>query len=203
MLSTDHFLVKGAYNLADLPTEALNCEEVQLICSSPTFPDQYWLQRWIHLIRTSPHTPRVPPDVCHITTPLIVTAWRHLLLGHPHRDLVHFLLTELSQGFRLGYTQTTSTLKSARRNMHSALLVPKLSISTCLLSWLNTGSWVPIQNRHSLRLTSADLGLYQKGTSLTNGGELLICPIPKVGVSMTVSPKSSVQCRTLQLTMHR
>ena len=43
MLSTDHFLVEGAYNLADLLTEALNCEEVQPVCSSPTFPDQYWL----------------------------------------------------------------------------------------------------------------------------------------------------------------
>jgi len=119
-------ILEGAYNLADLPTEALNCEKVQPIYSSPTFPDQYWLQRWIHLIRTSPHTPRVPPDACHITTPLIVTAWRHLLLGHSHRDLVHFLLTELSQGFRLGYTQTTSTLKSARRNMHSALFHPEV-----------------------------------------------------------------------------
>ena len=117
MLSTDHFLVEGAYNLADLPTEALNCEEVQPICSSPTFPDQYWLQRWIHLISTSSHTPRVL---------LIVTAWQHLLLGHSHRDLVHFLLTGLSQGFRLGYTQTTSTLKSASCNMHSALLHPEV-----------------------------------------------------------------------------
>ena len=45
--------------------------------------------------------------------------------------------------------------------------------------------------------------LYQKGTSLTNGGKLWICLIPKVGASTTVSPKSSVQCRTLQLTMHR
>jgi len=196
-------IMEGAYNLADLPTEALNCEEVQPVCSSPTFPDQYWLQRWIHLIRTSPHTPRVPPDACHITTPLIVTAWRHLLLGHSHRDLVHFLLTELSQGFRLGYTQTTSTLKSARRNMHSALFHPEVVDQYLPAQLAEHQLWVPIQNRHSLRLTSVDLGLYQKGTSLTNGGELWIRPIPKVGASTMVSPKSSVQCRTLQLTMHR
>lgn len=126
MLSTDHFLMEGAYNLADLPIEALNCEEVQPICSSPTFLDQYWQQGVDPPHKGFPahskgSTRRLPHH-----HPTHVTAWRHLLLGHSHRDLVHFLLTGLSQGFRLGYTQTTSTLKSARHNMHSALLRPEV-----------------------------------------------------------------------------
>lgn len=110
----------------DLPSEVLNSSEVQSPSSAPAPSDMYWLQKWTHLISTPLLTPKVPPDACHITTPLIVTAWRQLLLSHPHRDMVHFFLTGLSQGFRLGYCQAGSTLKSAKRNMHSALQHPEV-----------------------------------------------------------------------------
>ena len=118
--------MEGVYPLVDLPSEALVGNEVHPSSGTPTPPDQYWLQEWSRLIGTIPPPPRVPPEACHITTPLIVTAWRQLLLGHPHRDLVHFLLSGLSHGFRLGFSPTGSTLKPARRNMQSALLHPEV-----------------------------------------------------------------------------
>lgn len=65
--------------------------ESQLFQASPTHTDVTWLQQWSCLIAT-PAPPRVPLAACAIITPLISSVWRHLLISHPHRELLLFLL---------------------------------------------------------------------------------------------------------------
>ena len=64
----------------------------------------------------------MPPQACHITTPLIPPAWCCLLFSHPDRALVRFFIEGITQGFRIGHCPSLSSLKSARKNMKSALL---------------------------------------------------------------------------------
>ena len=123
-----------------------------------------------HLIGIIPPPPRVPPEACHITTPLIATAWRQLLLGHPHRDLVHFLLSGLSHGFRLGFSTPGSTLKPARRNMQLALLHPEVVDKYLLAEMAEHRVMGPYPKSAIPGHMSADLGSSQKGTRPTSGG---------------------------------
>ena len=94
--------------------------------AGPTVLDWHWLKKWTALVSGAPHHPMVPLEARRITTPLIVTVWRQFLLGHPDQDLVYFLLTGIAQGFRIGYNCTGNPLKSATRNMHSALRHPEI-----------------------------------------------------------------------------
>ena len=64
----------------------------------------------------------MPPQACHITTPLIPPAWCCLLFSHPDRALVRFFIEGITQGFRIGHCPSLSLLKSARKKMKSALL---------------------------------------------------------------------------------
>ena len=79
-----------------------------------------WLHHWVQITEGAPDTPQVPPEACAVTTPLVFSAWRHMLISHPHRSLVHFFLQGTSRGFRVGYNSPSSALKSARQNMNSA-----------------------------------------------------------------------------------
>ena len=94
---------------------------------SPTFLDSYvWLSKWCVHIAPSLQTPVVPPQACNITTPLAVSAWRNFLISHPHRDLAHFFLKGIMQGFRIGFTYGDSPPISARRNLQSASEHPEV-----------------------------------------------------------------------------
>ena len=68
----------------------------------------------------APDTPCVPPEACKVTTPLVFSAWRYMLISHPHRPLVHFFLQGLTAGFRVGFNSSSTTLRSAKRNLKSA-----------------------------------------------------------------------------------
>ena len=69
---------------------------------------------------------KVPQEACAITTPLVFTAWRHLLIAHPNRDLTHFFLQGIAAGFRIGYNPPSESLKPSKRNMQSALQHPEV-----------------------------------------------------------------------------
>ena len=54
-----------------------------------------------------------------VFTPLHVDRWESLLVQHPDRDYVDYILTGIKEGFRVGF-EDVAPLSSARRNMHSA-----------------------------------------------------------------------------------
>ena len=70
--------------------------------------------------------PRVPLSACQINSPLSVSGWRYLLRGYPNQDLVHFFLSGISEGFRIGYTYKEFTCKSAQTNLFGALSHPEI-----------------------------------------------------------------------------
>ena len=67
-------------------------------------PDSDWIQRWQAQVASAHSAPQVPSAACNITTPLLLSGWCLLLKGYPHRDMVHFVLNGISEGFRIGFT---------------------------------------------------------------------------------------------------
>ena len=49
-----------------------------------------------------------------------------MLVDHPNRSLVQFVLQGLCQGFRIGFTKLPESLKSARRNLEGAQQRPQV-----------------------------------------------------------------------------
>ena len=99
-------------------------------------PDAVWLNNWCeYLSKIPPLPPLVPPSACAISTPLAVSAWRNLLISHPNRKLIHFFLSGITQGFRVGFDHVNCPLSSSKRNLHSAAEHPEV-INEYLLSEL-------------------------------------------------------------------
>ena len=61
-----------------------------------------------------------------ITSPLIPENWKSFLVEHPDKSLVKFFLAGITLGFRIGYCNPQSSLKSARRNLDCALQHPEV-----------------------------------------------------------------------------
>ena len=79
-----------------------------------------WIRDWTTHLSGISDTVLVPPEATAITTPLDLTQWKNSLSEHPNTPLVHFFISGISQGFRLGFNNPSSSLKSARKNMISA-----------------------------------------------------------------------------------
>ena len=69
----------------------------------------------------SPTMPIVSAVAQAISTPLDLSAWCYFLHGHPDRDLFHFFLQGISEGFRIGFNYHHTTLKAARKNLACAI----------------------------------------------------------------------------------
>ena len=80
---------------------------------------QEWLQRWLQAIHGAPLQRQVPPAASAITTPLVMSAWRTMLISHPQPPLVHFFLHGISTSFRIGCNLPSIALQSAK-NIRSA-----------------------------------------------------------------------------------
>ena len=61
-----------------------------------------------------------------VSTPLDLSAWCYFLRNYPDRDLVHFFLQGLSEGFRVRFDYEHTILKSSRQNLSSAILHPSI-----------------------------------------------------------------------------
>ena len=82
-----------------------------------------WLPLWRQQIQLNPVNIQVPPAACRVTPPLNPDVWQHMLASHPD-DLIKFFIEGVTEGFWIGFNYQCTTLKPARKNMHSANLHP-------------------------------------------------------------------------------
>ena len=68
----------------------------------------------------------VPPEATSITTPLHPKEWKRLLCEHPDRPLIHYFISSLTHGFRVGFKNLPSKLRSAYKNLAGALEYPQV-----------------------------------------------------------------------------
>ena len=67
----------------------------------------------------------LPGAITEIRTPLIAKAWENALQCHPDSDFKHYILSGITNGFRIGFNRRQQ-LRSSRRNMLSALNNPEI-----------------------------------------------------------------------------
>ena len=79
---------------------------------------------WGQLTASAPTRPCIPETACVISTPLISVNWSCALDTYPNRGLVDFFIQGITQGFRIGFSYDSQTLKMAKRNLEGALSHP-------------------------------------------------------------------------------
>ena len=95
--------------------------------SSPSTTDyRTWLPNWIELCSKSPQTAKVPPLACNICTPLDYSAWGYFLQVEANKELTHFFLKGISQGFHVGFDYENCILQSATKNLQCAYNHPQV-----------------------------------------------------------------------------
>ena len=62
----------------------------------------------------------VPLTASSVHTTLRASAWHSMLVSHPDRSLVQFMLDGICKGFYIGFTKPPSSLKAARSNLEGA-----------------------------------------------------------------------------------
>ena len=85
-----------------------------------------WIRDWMGHLTGVSSSILVPSGATAITTPLVQVQWQRYLSNHPNNTLVNFFISGISQGFRLGFNRPLSQLKSARKNLSSAVLHPEV-----------------------------------------------------------------------------
>ena len=93
---------------------------------TPHLSYELWLQEWAKYLNNAPVEPTIPLSASQICTPLIRKSWSRHLQNHPNQELVHFFLSGISQGFRIGSSRKTSTLLSAGKNLQGAISHPEV-----------------------------------------------------------------------------
>ena len=81
--------------------------------------DADWLAQWSQLLDKMPPTVHVPCEsmrrCSHLHTSGFFSAWRHLLIAHSNRALIHLFLQGITRGFRIGFGPPYLTLKSSKK----------------------------------------------------------------------------------------
>ena len=85
----------------------------------------------------------LPVECCHITTPLNVQQWLQLLVHHPDKQLCKYIISGITQGFRIGFNRNATQLQSAQANMTSAHLNPD-PVDSYLTEEITAGRIVPV-----------------------------------------------------------
>ena len=101
-----------------------------------------WSQQYI------PYAVYLPDNCLHIVSPLVPEMWSSLLVEHPDRNLVEYLLQGLRGGFHVGCCASVQELQSASNNMPSALRHPEV-IDKYLRDELNSGRLVEVPHPES------------------------------------------------------
>ena len=63
----------------------------------------------------------MPPEATAITTPLQPKEWQRSLSAHPDTSLATFFILGLTDGFKIGFNNPTSNLRSAHKNLAGVL----------------------------------------------------------------------------------
>ena len=63
-----------------------------------------WLKEWQCQIADGPQLVQVPDSACALHAPLIHSTWPQALVRHPDQTLVQFLLSGITEGFRIPYS---------------------------------------------------------------------------------------------------
>ena len=66
----------------------------------------------------------IPQEACKISTPLGVETWEKLLLEHPDRWFVGFILRGIEHGFRIAFHGEQESLRTRMKTMVSAAEYP-------------------------------------------------------------------------------
>ena len=69
---------------------------------------------------------RLPVDAQLVHTPLRAEAWQSMLVDHPDKELVEWMVRGIRQGFRLGFQQDRRGLRQARQNLASVREHPEV-----------------------------------------------------------------------------
>ena len=84
-----------------------------------------WISSWTIHLSHQPHDVKVPSAAREVNTPLDVSNWETLLEDHPNRPLVDFLISGITEGFRIGFKEQSTPLKFAKRNLSCAIQHPE------------------------------------------------------------------------------
>ena len=104
--------------------EILTNDNDKQLVRSPMLQYEDWLLMWGQLTASAPTRPCIPETACVISTPLISVNWNCALDTYPNRGLVDFFIQGITQGFRIGFSYDSQTLKMAKRNLEGALSHP-------------------------------------------------------------------------------
>ena len=69
---------------------------------------------------------KLPERFTRVVTPLKSEVWERYLQALPDKECAQYMVNGLSQGFRVGFNYRVCTYSSARCNMLSDLLHPKV-----------------------------------------------------------------------------
>ena len=100
--------------------------EVQPSEPDPSTSYGTWIRDWMGHLTGVSSSILVPSGATAITTPLVQVQWQRYLSNHPNNTLVNFFISGISQGCRLDFNRPLSQLKSARKNLSSAVLHPEV-----------------------------------------------------------------------------
>ena len=75
-----------------------------------------WNRNWKVKLSGISEDVRVLLESTAVTTPLLIAQWQKFLVKYPNRALVNIYIFSISQGFKLGFNNLSSLLKSAQWN---------------------------------------------------------------------------------------
>ena len=97
---------------------------------TPTMPTSQpyseWLLQWNSHMRSAQDTMQVSFEATHITTPLILHHWSILLAEYSDKALVRFIITGISNGFKIGINHPAGSLLSVQKNLYCFLQHPSV-----------------------------------------------------------------------------
>ena len=89
-------------------------------------PYEPWLSEWTSHLTGVSETVFVQLEASKISTLLHPQNWQALLEEYPSKPLASFFMFGISHGFRIGFNQPSSMLKSAKKNLDCALQHPQV-----------------------------------------------------------------------------
>ena len=151
----------------------------------------------------NPSPPLWPPNLRAITTPLNVEAWRVCLQHHPDSAFVHYIISGLTQGFRIGFSYHDHSCSPATSNHPSAIEHPSV-ISESLNTEVMKGRLIgPLDPRAYPYVMVSSLGAvpkkhcldkwrliydlsHPKGASVNDGIDCTLCSLTYMKVDDVV-----------------